>query len=295
MPYSRASGFLTLLLTSLASALLLCPAQAADPIFPGPVTMAFLGDSITEQGAGSAGGYVRLVVGGLEANGAKITPVFAGISGNKSNEMLARLDRDVLSKKPDWMTLSCGVNDVGQLANGIPLDQYQKNITSIVEKAQAAGTRVMILTATVIQEDPNNAENQTLAGYNAFLKTLAAEKKCLLADLNTDMWQAIKAAKNPNGRLLTGDGVHMNIEGNRLMARGVLKAFGLNDAQLQKAAEVTSKVPNAASVAAYLSLTLGEYDLLQEAAQKQNTSVNSFLTGKLIQQVLPIIHPQPAK
>ena len=35
--------------------------------------------------------------------------------------------------------------------------------------------------------------------------------------------------------LLTSDGVHMNPAGNRLMATGVLKAFGLNARQLKKA------------------------------------------------------------
>lgn len=254
--------------------------------------MAFLGDSITEFGGNVPGGYVRLVITGLEANGAKITPVFAGIAGNKSNEMLARLEKDVLSKKPNWMTLSCGVNDVAHGPGGVELEPYQKNIRSIVEQAQAAGIKVMILTATVIHEDPNNAENQKLAAYNDFLRKLAKEKNCLLADLNADMWKVIKAAKKPDGRLLTGDGVHMNIEGNRLMAAGVLKAFGLNQTQLQKAAEACAKVPNAASVAGYLSLTLGEYDLLNAEAAKHNTNVNNYLTSLLVQAITPVIKPQ---
>ena len=63
----------------------------------------------------------------------KIEVIPAGVGGNTSKDMLARLDRDVLSKKPDWMTLSCGVNDVWHGATGVPLDQYQQNITSIVE------------------------------------------------------------------------------------------------------------------------------------------------------------------
>ena len=33
---------------------------------------------------------------------------------------------------------------------------YEKNITQIVDKAQAAGMKVVILTATVIQEDLGN-------------------------------------------------------------------------------------------------------------------------------------------
>src|SRR5208283_3105429 len=74
--------------------------------------VAFLGDSITAQGWGDPAGYIRLVVAGLAANGVEVVPVPAGVGGHKSNDMLARLDNDVLSKKPQWMTLSCGVNDV---------------------------------------------------------------------------------------------------------------------------------------------------------------------------------------
>src|SRR5262245_36990788 len=94
--------------------------------------IAFLGDSITQGGADHTAGYVRRVESGLQANGIKVTLVGAGISGHKSNQMLERLDRDVISKKPNWMTLSCGVNDVWHGANGVPLEEYKKNITQIV-------------------------------------------------------------------------------------------------------------------------------------------------------------------
>ena len=73
--------------------------------------IAFLGDSITQQGNWESG-YINLVMSALEANGIKAVKIPAGISGHKSNQMLARLERDVLKKKPQIMTLSCGVNDV---------------------------------------------------------------------------------------------------------------------------------------------------------------------------------------
>lgn len=210
-------------------------ALAADlPIKDGQ-KIAFLGDSITEAGARPKG-YVTLVISGLEANGVKATAIPAGISGHKSNQMLERLERDVLSKKPDWMTLSCGVNDVWHGANGVPLDQYKVNITKIVEKCQAAGVKVMILTSTMIGEDQPNANNQKLLEYNEFLRTLAKEKKCLLADLNADMQAATaKAGGEKKGNLLTTDGVHMNPAGNEMMATGVLKGFGLSADQIEKA------------------------------------------------------------
>ena len=208
-------------------------ARAGDILVKEGQKIAFMGDSITQAGAGP-NGYVRLVISGLEAAGVKATMIPAGISGHKSNQMLGRLERDVLSKKPDWMTLSCGVNDVWHGANGVPLDQYKQNITKIVEQCQAAGIKVMILTSTMIGEDQPNPNNQKLMAYNEFLRTLAKEKGCPLADLNADMQAAIeKAGADKKAKVLTSDGVHMNPAGNRMMATGVLKAFGLSAEQIE--------------------------------------------------------------
>lgn len=214
--------------------------------------IAFLGDSITAGGWGNPAGYVRLVIAGLEANGIKAEPVPAGISGHKSDQMLARLDKDVLSKKPQWMTLSCGVNDVWHGPRGVPLDDamaksgtyddkvasrgtYQKNITAIIDQATAAGVKPVMLTATVIQENLASKENGLLAPYNNFLRQLAKEKNVPMADLFAMFEERIKAENKPNVKVLTSDGVHMNGEGNKLMAIGVLKALGLNEAELDKA------------------------------------------------------------
>ena len=197
--------------------------------------IAFLGDSITAAGR-RPGGYCQLVLAALKDQGIEAKPVFAGISGHKSNQMLARLERDVLKHKPDWMTLSCGVNDVWHGKSGVDLASYKKNIEEIVGKAQAAGVKVILLTSTMIREDQGNDLNQKLLPYNEFIKVLAKEKKCLLADLNADMQAALKVfpADAPKGKQLTSDGVHMNKAGNIMMARGVAEAFGLTNQQLDQ-------------------------------------------------------------
>jgi len=237
--------------------------------------IAFLGDSITAAGARS-GGYCLLVLDGLQKQGIKVTGVLAGISGHKSNQMLARLEKDVLSKKPDWMTLSCGVNDVWHGKNGVKLPDYKTNITAIVDKAQAAGVKVMILTSTMIREDQSNSLNQQLLPYNAFLKELAKEKGCLIADLNADMQQALKKVPKdaPKGKQLTVDGVHMNAYGNMMMASGILKSFGVSDAKLSDVVKVWKDAPGRHSIRFSVSMSLNEYEQLQK---KLDISVMDFL------------------
>lgn len=263
--------------------------------------IAFLGDSITEAGAGHPGGYVQLVISGLAANDIKTELIPAGISGHKSDQMLERLDRDVLSKKPTWMTLSCGVNDVWHGEHGIPLDAYQKNITAIVDQAQAAGIQVMILTSTMIGEDAQSSNNVKLATYNAFLRQLAAKKKCLLADLNADMQAAIQpaAAGGKQTELqLTSDGVHMGPLGDRMMALGILKAFGLSENQLQKANEAWLDAPGTSEIGANLSLTLRQYEQLSAVALRQGKSVAALVSAefnKSIEGLLPQASVQETK
>lgn len=219
--------------------------------------IAFMGDSITAGGT-RKNGYVTFVMDALNKEGLNPTHIPAGKSGHKSNDMLSRLDKDVISKKPDWMTLSCGVNDVWHFKlrlgkrtfKGVPLEEYKKNIRAIIEKAQAANIKVMVLTSTMIGEDAERELNKNLIPYNDFLREIAAEKQCLLADLSKDMHEALKKMPEVKGKAkmfgepkyqrnirnkLTTDGCHMNTLGNIMMAKGVLRTFGLSEEKIAAA------------------------------------------------------------
>jgi lysophospholipase L1-like esterase len=78
--------------------------------------------------------------------------------------------------------------------------------------------------------------------FNGFLRKLAEERKLPLADLSEMFWAELKVKGEPGKNVLTTDGVHMNAEGNKLMARGVLKALGANEAELKKAEEAWSSI-----------------------------------------------------
>lgn len=256
----------------------LCALPAQELLVKEGQKIAFLGDSITQAGQNQATGYCKLAISGLAANGVKAELIGAGISGHKSNDMLARLQRDVIDKKPDWMTLSCGVNDVWHGERGVPLDKYKENITAIVDQATAAGIKVVVLTSTMIMEDPNNDLNKKLAAYNDFLRALAAERKLPLADLNALMQKTIADFGPHQGNLLTSDGVHMATHGNVMMATGVLQAFGMGADGLAKAREAWDKA-GARVDGPRLSFSLAELDKLKAAAAAQGKTVGDLLNA----------------
>ncbi len=219
--------------------------------------IAFMGDSITAGGV-RKGGYVTLAMEALNKEGLKLTHIPAGKSGNRSKDMLARLDQSVISKDPDWMVLSCGVNDVWHFTlrlgkrtfEGVPLEDYKTNIREMIDKAQAADIKVMILTSTMIGEDPEKETNKKLIPYNDFLREIAKEKGLPLADLSVDMHAALKEIPDEEGKArmfgepnyerniknkLTTDGCHMNKLGNIMMAKGVLRTFGLSEQKIAAA------------------------------------------------------------
>ena len=197
----------------------------------------FLGDSITEGGSKPTG-YVSLVEFVFDINGFETWVKNAGVSGNTSRDMLVRLRKDVIDLKPTWVSISCGVNDVWHSFTkpngGVPLEEYKKNMTEIVDRCLQAGLKVLLLTATPIMEKLDSPENIKLKDYNEFLRQLAAEKKTLLCDLNRAFTEEYAKKVKPDN-LLTTDGVHMNPRGNRLMAREIAKTFGASPKQLQEA------------------------------------------------------------
>ncbi len=197
-----------------------------------------LGDSITQFGDGPTG-YVGLIRAYLTnvypPNGIEV--LNAGVSGNTSNDELGRFDRDVLQKKPDLLTISVGVNDIwhgfdashpqGGGPGGVAREIYRANVEKMVTEAQAQGIVVVILSPTVIGEDLNDPRNVPVPDYVTILQAIAQRHRCLYVDFQRpfqmylDLYRTTGHADN----LLTGDGVHMNDWGNRVMAGTILTAL----------------------------------------------------------------------
>ena len=102
----------------------------------------------------------------------------------------------------------------------------------MVDQAQQAGIKVILLAPTVIQEDPNAEGNKRLTMYVEAEKQIAAEKKCQFVDLHGMFLTALKQKPADEKNWLTSDGVHMKPLGDAIMAVGVLRALGVPDAKI---------------------------------------------------------------
>jgi len=173
--------------------------------------------------------------------GQNIETINAGISGHKSTDMIARYQHDVLDRKPDLVTISVGVNDVwhgfydnhprGDGPRGVKLEDYRKNVDSMVSQAQAAGIKVVILSTTVIYENLKSPENAKAAKYNAALRDIARQHNCPFVDFQKPFRTLLKnyqAGTGGHDNFLTVDGVHMNAEGNKVMAHVILTGLGIS-------------------------------------------------------------------
>jgi lysophospholipase L1-like esterase len=252
-------------------------------------SIAFVGDSNTQAGWEHPYGYVRLVQQALELQGVRITPIPAGVAGDTSERMLKRLD-GVLAKKPTWLTLSCGFNDVSPACSWqVGFDDFTKNVTAILDKSQAVGVKVIILTPTLYKDtDPDNETNRKATPYVEFLCQTAKERNLPLADLNAAHRAEITRLKSENSprKTLLCDGIHMDPQGDVMMATGLLKTLGLTDEQIAKAKEKWLEAPYRRGIMVWRDMTVRQFEKAEAFAAREKIKYVSEVLALLWERAL---------
>ena len=123
------------------------------------VVLVFFGDSVTHGEFEFTNGYKesvqrpelvfhKLLSDRIKAEfGTEVTVINAGIVGNFSDDGLARIQTDVLDKKPDFCCVMFGTNDVTNARKGQEaLDKYAQNMKEIISKLQAQNIEVVLMT-----------------------------------------------------------------------------------------------------------------------------------------------------
>lgn len=188
-----------------------------------PLTIVCLGDSVTgvyyHTGGRRAYPEMLEIAIKLAVPNANVTVINAGISGNTSQNGLDRLDRDVLSKKPDLVTVSFGLNDMTR----IPEDQFRKNLETIVARCRVAKSDVVLCTPNAVIST-SGRPTEKLERYCEIIRTTARDLKLAVCDQyragdvqrTKDAWQ---------WRLTLSDEIHPNMDGHKLMAEELCRTI----------------------------------------------------------------------
>lgn len=191
-----------------------------------PVKIVFFGDSITEYGV-KPDGYITLFQQKLKDNNkaSDYEAAGAGIGGNKIYDLYLRYEEDVLAKTPDIVVIWVGVNDVWHkrlAGTGTDPDKFARFYTALIKKFQAKGIKVTVCTPAAIGEknDFSNELDGDLNKYSQIIREVAAQNNCGLVDFRK-LFHEYGLKNNPQNldrNILTGDGVHLNAAGNKLVA-----------------------------------------------------------------------------
>ena len=144
--------------------------------------------------------------------------IVTAIGGENSRSGAERFEKDVLTLRPDIVLIDYGLND-----RGIGLDEARKAWSQMIRQAQAASSKVILLTPTPDKRsnlaDPSDPLNQ----HAEQIRNLADEFQVALVDSLAAFKKAI------------GDGVplddlmsqvnHPNQQGHRFVVEGLLDWF----------------------------------------------------------------------
>ncbi len=205
----------------------------------------FQGDSITDadrnyqRDAYQGRGYANMVRGqlGMECPG-KYVFYNRGISGNRITDLYARIKRDILNLKPDYMSILIGINDVGHELwgshDGVDAEKFEKVYDMLITEVKEAlpHIKIMILEPFVLEgsgtestpEEPKRWESfcEELPKRIAAAKRIAKKHGLIYIPLQDKFNELCKQAP---ASYWIEDGVHPTAMGHCVIKEEWMKAF----------------------------------------------------------------------
>jgi lysophospholipase L1-like esterase len=173
------------------------------PPAPGENRIIFMGNSITEFWKANDSAYFSNYVN-------------RGISGQTTPQMLVRFREDVINLKPAVVVILAGINDIAQNTGPIKLEDTFGNIVSMVELARAEHIKVVmssVLPANHFPWRPAITPTENVIALNKMLKDYAGANHIVYLDYYSAMVDDQKGLP----LTLSGDGVHPNLAGYKIM------------------------------------------------------------------------------
>ncbi|MFC4596635.1 SGNH/GDSL hydrolase family protein [Cohnella hongkongensis] len=204
----------------------------------------FIGDSITDcersrpAGEGLFGalgrGYVSLVDSLLQAVYPElgVRVVNMGVSGNTVVDLERRWQEDVLDRKPDWLSIMIGTNDVWRQYDTpfikewhVYPDRYESTLRSLAERTKPHVRQLVLMTPFYLERNRQDAMRRTMDQYGEMVKQVAEETGALFVDTQAAFDAVLKELYPAT---LAWDRVHPTQAGHAVLARAFLNKVGFD-------------------------------------------------------------------
>lgn len=141
-----------------------------------------------------------------------------GVSGERSDQIAARFDRDVLAHAPDVVVIIAGVNDVYQ---GRDVNQVTANLGAMYDRARRAD--LAVVAGTIVPYNTARPDqNARMRAINAWIRDASAAREGIWF---ADTRQAAADPTDPDRLAASSDGLHPDIDGYRHMADALAPAI----------------------------------------------------------------------
>jgi acyl-CoA thioesterase-1 len=206
----------TLATTILTATILTMGAITRAAIADQSVKILALGDSLTAgYGLTQGQGFADQLQAAFTKMGRPVTVINGGVSGDTSAGGLARTDW-ALGDKPQVVILELGAND---MLRGIEPETTKANLAGIIEKAKAAGAKVLLCG----MKAQRNLGADYVTRFDAIYPDLAKQENVLLYPFFMD------GIVRPDGtferQLLQADGMHPTEAGAALIVQRMMPSL----------------------------------------------------------------------
>ena len=169
-------------------------------VFQHDQTVLFMGDSITDCSRRDpmtdplGKGYVHFAANFLLAAHPQLNLniVNRGISGDSTENLLARWDADCIAIKPDVFSLMIGINDLcrkygagpADWSRHVPPQAYESNLHTLLSRVRdECGSQMILMEPFLFCQDPTDPRLADLDAYIAAVHRMAAEFEAVLVPL----------------------------------------------------------------------------------------------------------------
>ena len=209
-------------------------------------TILFIGDSISDyerakpvgEGLFNAWGRSYVADAGSLLNcmypelGLRI--VNMGIGGNQVRDLNMRWEKDVMERRPDWVSVLIGINDVWRQfdcpympeTHVLP-EEFENTYEKLIQRTLPEVKGMILMTPYFMEPNKSDPMRARMDVYGHIVKKLADRYSCVFVDLQ-GAWDELFKYMHPCN--IAWDRIHPNQVGCMYIAKQFLRAVGADRA-----------------------------------------------------------------